>query len=255
MASNVEQYKKYAGKLKLLGYPADRQWIKCEIDEQKDQVVLTSINYAQTDPQMAVLEIPSFVTHVCQSDDTRFEGLVDYNNEAIRIKIIHKNNQIKSLGGLFQFQRSKIIDLSECDLKGVEDMEMMFYSQNVEEVIFGNQTLTSCTNVQSMYKDSMFLRKIDMQGIKFVQLRQMSHICYNCRYLEEIKIGHVNSDIEFMDRSFELCEHLQHLDLGGFEQLDGKVNLGGAFHRCYSLLPTSEVNKLLELYEKQPVKY
>ena len=96
-----------------------------------------------------------------------------------------------------------------------------------------NKTLST---IEGMFKDCIYLSKIDLSGIKFDNISRMNSSFFNCTSLEDIIFGSFKlSHITNMDNAFEGCSNLSRLDLSSLK-LNKLESMKQSFKDCNTII-------------------
>ena len=125
-------------------------------------------------------------------------------------------------------------------------------SENLTFNIEFNKTLKT---IEGMFKDCIYLSKIDLSGIQFENILRMNSSFFNCTSLEDIIFGSFNSShITNMDNAFEGCTNLSSLDLSSLK-LNKLESMKQSFKDCNTIIffnlnnfeiNETEINELFE---------
>ena len=205
-----QAYEKYKIRLEILNYPEDVQWVKCHITDNND-IICYALNIGKNN----ILEIPYFVTEVKPGV---IQDAVKQAGKIKALKVVHKNNHIKSMRSLFRALEIDQIDLSEFDTTNVIRMEKMF---------------NSCRNI----------KQLDLQNFDFSSVIDMQEMFSSCNSLKDIKFSEkVNtSKVRYLENIFKYTA-IEEFDLQKFN-LQNLIILRGAFSDC-TYLKTLKIDNL-----------
>ena len=165
-SDNIQRCKKYIRKSELTGVKT----FEFEIDEENNDVKL--IKYYETNLDYDVIEIPSFVT---SAEECLFEGV----NQSL--KVIHKDNQIKTMKNMFTLFNGEILDLSEFDTTGVTNMSRMFNEcEPIRELDLSNFDTREVTNMNNMFDSCRQLTSLNVSSFdtrKVGEIHSMFFLC------------------------------------------------------------------------------
>ena len=163
-----------------------------------------------------------------------------------------KTENLEDCSDMFLYCESLIsIDLSNFSFKKVRKLSAMFlFCNNLETVILPqNEISTSVEDISYMFAICFKLKNLDMSGISFVNLRDMSYSLSNCISLENLILP---SDTEFnyienIAYAFSNCYKLTTINLYYFN-LENILDLSYLFFSCSNLKnitwPRKKINKV-----------
>jgi len=116
-----------------------------------------------------------------------------------------------------------------------ENYKNQFYPNKSGTFIFNIKFNKALKTIEGMFKDCIYLSKINLSGIKFGNISRMNLSFYNCTSLEDIIFGDFNSSqITNIDNAFEGCSNLPGLDLFSFKTNEIR-SMNKAFKDCKTL--------------------
>ena len=233
MNTKQSAYKSYRDRLEILGYPKDVQWAKCIINQHGD-IVCESINIGKS----SVVEIPWFVDRV--KKDVIQVALLK-SGDITKLKVIHKNNQIKDMAALFRCLDIKELDLSEFDTTSVVDMSKMFSGQRMLQTLdLQNFNFSSVISMRNMFESCISLKEIrfnDQADNKKINTRRLKYMDFTFKYtqIESFYLQIFDlSQILQMKGTFSNCQYLKQIKINNLEQVKLK-NMLQTFYKCESL--------------------
>lgn len=238
-SDNIQKCKKYIRKSELTGVKT----FEFEIDEENNDVKL--IKYYETNLDYDVIEIPSFVT---SAEECLFDGV----NQSL--KVIHKDNQIKIMKNMFTSFNGEILDLSEFDTTGVEDMcEMFEMSHRLKELKLSKDKFdtSKVKYMNAMFNNCKSLTSLDVSMFDTSNVEDMMMLFLGCHKLKELDLSNFDtSKVEIMIRMFTKCKSLTELDLSNFDT-SKVVDMYGTFDGCKNLrslnITSFDVSKVTDM--------
>jgi surface protein len=104
--------------------------------------------------------------------------------------------------------------------------------------------------IEGMFKDCIYLSKIDLSGIQSDNLVRMNSTFFNCSSLEDIIFDNFNSSqITNMDNAFEGCSSLPGLDLSSFKT-NKLQSMKQAFKKCKTMIFLNLSNFIIKKTQK-----
>lgn len=207
MGNNIQAYRKYVVKQKLLGI----EDFEFEVDDRTDTIIIK--DYIGSSD---VVVIPSFVSKV-------YIGVFNGVNRNLKVK--YTGNQIKNMDFLFYRYEGRELDLTQLYTTGVESMIHMFgCCRSLKKIDISNLDTSKVKSMRGMFYGCSSLEGLDLSNIntsKVEDIHEMFGLCGNLKY---INISNFNtSRVKRMDSMFMGCYSLQEVDLSNF----GISNLSG----------------------------
>lgn len=252
--SNVHKYLEYMQRIKLSGRTNEFQHVVCDVRVQDDRVLMKDIKFFG-----GVLTIPDFVTDV--KSNWRL-GSREISSFKGKLKIIHKNNKIKHMKGLFSGFAASEIDLTDFDFTGVVDISEMFqhdsnliridlqscdfsHVKSMQRMFLRNSSLRSvklpsnlqrCEQTESMFEKCGSLGEISISGIDFSQLKSTELMFSGSGLMKFQTIGAKFKSLENMRGMFEYSS-IEFCDLQNLDQyaVRGLETIFSIFFCCENL--------------------
>lgn len=241
MGSNVEEYRKYRIKQKLLGV----EDFKYKVNYRNDRV---DIEECVVNGKEVKLCIQPFVTGIfgeafrcveidklkveCQSEkvETLSRVFKGFRGKELNLSGFRTNN-IKYMDRLFEYcSMLEKLDISSFNTSNVEDMEDMFSGcKNLKEVDLSSFDTRKVKNMNGMFGMCSSLIKVDLGNFNTSNVEDMSWMFENCEKLKYLDLSSFNTDrLKCMDYMFDGCSLLNELDIRNFN-----VNNIGVQHNIF----------------------
>lgn len=246
---NIIKYIKYY--YKVIAFP-NNSMVECSLNFDSDEVSISKILLKSNE-----LIIPDCITGV--KYDLKIEQYVKID----KLRVVHKNNRMTSMRGLFYNLGVEEIDLSLFNTQGVKDFSQMFFLCRARRIIFGEHFDTSSaitldsmflsmTNITelslrgfnvnnvkymgSMFEDCTNIKSIDITGWNTSRVISMISMFNKCKNLIEIQgLSEIRADsLRDMSYMFSECEKLEFISLRGMNT-DKIRNMEFAFYKCTGL--------------------
>lgn len=198
---NIIKYAKYYYKVSTF---FNISTVECILDFDRDDVLINKI-HIKGDKVI----IPDFVTGVDENIKTEV-----YDKSLRVLKVIHKNNQMRSMKKLFNNLSMDIIDLSEFDTHGVTNFSYMFYNcMRTTKIIFGKEFDTSsAVNMECMFTTMFKITELDLRCFDVHNVKYMNNLFESCLNLHKINIDGWNTqNVINMASMFKTCKELREI--------------------------------------------
>lgn len=235
LLSNIDSYKRH------IKNNQEEKVFEFEVDEDTDEVLIKK--YIPNNEKFRVIEIPSFVTGIVVDDSdygwdsdkgiasAPFYGVVQ------SLKIINKNNKIKSMGYMFAGFDGEILDLSEFDTTGVTEMNDMFHDcSKLTNLDLRKFNTSQVTDMRLMFTHCLLLKSLNLTSFNTSKVWSMEFMFTGCNSLVKLDLSSFRTEnVEDMTSMFENCKSLSVLDLSNFDTSKVKTMVG-MFAGCIKLV-------------------
>ena len=159
----------------------------------------------------------------------------DNNKEEIKRNYLNKNEQIKTIKIIIDYQ--------------VKSFESLFYNCDcIESIYFKKFYRNNITNMGGMFSGCSSLKEINLNNFNTNNVTSMSEMFSGCSSLKEINFqGFSTNKVTDMNNMFNGCSALKELNLSSFNT-DKVTDMNFMFYGCYSLekinVSSFNINKL-----------
>ena len=228
--TNIERCKKYMKKQEMLG----TKTFEFRMNDANDKVIITK--YIPDESEYRVIEIPSFVTSIDVIEQVGITVRSVFSDVKQSLKIIHKNNQIQNMSGIFCEFKGKKLDLSEFDTTNVRTLKRMFLrNENLEELNLSGFDTSKVWNFTNMLGSCENLKEVDMSMFDTSNATLLNAMFARCHKLEKLDLRNFDtSNAITMENMFIDCAELREIDVSSFNTSEVE-NMQGMFCKCMSL--------------------
>ena len=158
-----------------------------------------------------VIEIP----HVIQGVEmTSYYRMFYQTGEDVK-KVISTNENVTSMGSMFQDSQSTSLDLSSFDTSNVTSMYSMFQNSQATSLDLSSFDTSNVTNMQNMFQDSQ-ATELDLSSFDTSSVTTMSWMFYGSQATSLDLSNFDTSNVNYMDSMFQNSQATE-LDLSSFD--------------------------------------
>jgi len=144
------------------------------------------------------------------------------NNEEIKRNYLNKNETIKKIKVIIDYQVKSFENLFDC----CECIESIFFKKFIRNNIH---------NMNGMFHLCSSLKDINLSNFNTNNVIDMNHMFYYCSSLKEINVSNFNTNnVTNMSHMFSFCSSLKELNISNFNT-NNVTNMWGMFYECSSM--------------------